>query len=31
KKKFMRLVIKNRLVKSIIFDDACERATQKNK
>jgi hypothetical protein len=29
KEKFLRLVIMNRLVKSIIFDDACERATQK--
>jgi len=28
KKKFIRLVIMNRLVKSITFDDAHERATQ---
>jgi hypothetical protein len=29
KEKFLRLVIMNRLVKSIIFDDACERANKK--
>jgi hypothetical protein len=31
KEKFLRLVIMNRLVKSIIFDDACERANTKKK